>query len=148
MIPNILPKSLVDNPLLMQWVGFEGAGRVRISTGKVELGQGILTALMQIAAEELDVAPGRIDMVSGLSDESPFEGFTSGSNSTEVSGASVRLVCAEVRSLFLHGVAELLGCAVEELSVEDGRFLRDRAGTGHDYWNFADRVDLGQPARG
>ena len=103
---------------------------------------------MQIAAEELDVAPGRIDMVSGLSDESPFEGFTSGSNSTEVSGASVRLVCAEVRSLFLHGVAELLGCALEELSVEDGRFLRDRADTGHDYWNFADRVDLGQPARG
>src|SRR5690606_17919501 len=40
------------------------------------------------------------------------------------------------------------GCAVEELSVEDGRFLRDHTATGHDYWNFANRVSLAQPARG
>ena len=45
MIANTLPQSLIDNPLLSQWIGFEEPGRVRIATGKVEIGQGILTAL-------------------------------------------------------------------------------------------------------
>ena len=63
MISNTLPQSLIDNPILSQWVGFEQHGRVRIATGKVEIGQGILTALTQIAAEELDVAPAQIRIV-------------------------------------------------------------------------------------
>src|SRR6476646_9432994 len=46
-----LPKSLLDNPLLGTWIGFEETGRVRLATGKVEIGQGVLTALAQIAAE-------------------------------------------------------------------------------------------------
>lgn len=65
MISNTLPQSLIDNPLLSQWIGFEAPGRVRIATGKVEIGQGILTALTQIAAEELDVAPEQVRIVSG-----------------------------------------------------------------------------------
>ena len=60
-----LPQSLIDNPRLDRWVAFEAEGRVRIATGKVEIGQGILTALTQIAAEELDVAPERVRIVSG-----------------------------------------------------------------------------------
>ena len=51
-----LPKSLLDNPLLGTWIGFEETGRVRLATGKVEIGQGVLTALAQIAAEELDLS--------------------------------------------------------------------------------------------
>ena len=65
MIANTLPQSLLDNPLLSQWISFEEQGRVRIATGKVEIGQGILTALTQIAAEELDVAPEQLRIVSG-----------------------------------------------------------------------------------
>ncbi len=53
MIRNDLPRSLIDNPMLDRWVQFEGEGLVRLGTGKVELGQGVLTALSQIAAEEL-----------------------------------------------------------------------------------------------
>src|SRR5207253_1631990 len=52
MIANALPLSLTDNPILAQWIAFE-PGRVRVATGKVEIGQGIVTALTQIAAEEL-----------------------------------------------------------------------------------------------
>ena len=58
MISNTLPQSLIDNPLLSQWIAFEQKGRVRVGSGKVEIGQGILTALTQIAAEELDAAAG------------------------------------------------------------------------------------------
>ena len=108
-----LPKSLLDNPLLGTWIGFEDTGRVRLATGKVEIGQGVLTALAQIAAEELDVAPARLRIVSGETPTSPREGFTSGSNSIAVSGASIRLVCAEVRALFLRHVADRLACPVE-----------------------------------
>ena len=84
-----LPKSLIDNPLLATWIGFEEGGRVRLATGKVEIGQGVLTALAQIAAEELDVAPERLRIVSGETPTSPSEGFTSGSNSVAVSGSAV-----------------------------------------------------------
>src|SRR5205814_34872 len=80
---------------------FLDEGRVRVGSGKVEIGQGLLTALTQIAAEELDVRPDQIHLVSGETDISPAEGFTSGSYSVAVGGASIRLVCAEVRSLFL-----------------------------------------------
>ena len=115
-----------------------GNGRVRVGTGKVEIGQGILTALTQIAAEELDLRPEQVDLVSGQTDVSPAEGFTSGSYSIAIGGASIRLVCAEVRSLFLDRVAETLGCPVDELSVEDGKFLRAGKDTGRDYWSMAD----------
>nr|WP_246206277.1 molybdopterin cofactor-binding domain-containing protein [Propylenella binzhouense] len=143
-----MPKSLVDNPRLGTWIGFETAGRVRLSTGKVELGQGILTALAQIAAEELDVAFGRMATISGLTDASPAEDFTSGSNSTAVSGAAIRLVAAEVRALFLARLAERLGCAPAELEIADGRFLRAGEPTGEDYWSLAAAVDLDREATG
>ena len=41
-----------------RWVAFPSPGKVTISTGRVEIGQGVLTAMLQIAAEELDVALG------------------------------------------------------------------------------------------
>jgi nicotinate dehydrogenase subunit B len=147
-IANTLPQSLVDNPLLSQWISFEQKGRVRVGSGKVEIGQGILTALTQIAAEELDVTPEQLHLVSGETDVSPAEGFTSGSYSIAVGGASIRLVCAEVRSLFLERMAETLGCPVGELSIEQGKFLRAGKDTGRDYWTIADDVALHRRATG
>src|SRR6476659_6807759 len=141
-----LPKSLLDNPLLGTWIGFEETGRVRLATGKVEIGQGVLTALAQIAAEVLDVTPARLRVVSGETPTSPREGFTSGSNSIAVSGASVRLVCAEVRTLFLRHVADRLACPVGALSIEDGRFMRAGRHVGQDYWSIARDIDLARPA--
>jgi nicotinate dehydrogenase subunit B len=148
MIPNVLPQSLIDNPRLSQWVAFEEERRVRIATGKVEIGQGILTALVQIAAEELDVAPEQLRIVSGETDVSPSEGFTSGSYSIAVGGASLRLACAEVRSLFLDRAAGALGCPPAELSTADGKFPRAGRETGRDYWSMAGEVDLDRRATG
>ncbi len=148
MIPNALPLSLTDNPLLSQWIAFPEAGRVRVGSGKVEIGQGIFTALTQIAAEELDIAPEQVNLISGRTDISPAEGFTSGSYSVAVGGASIRLVCAEVRALFLERLAGTLQCPVQELSIEDGQFLRNGEPTGHDYWSMADAIDLRRRATG
>jgi len=145
---TVLPKSLIDNPLLGTWIGFEVSGCVRLATGKVEIGQGVLTALAQIAAEELDVAPERLRIVSGETSSSPAEGFTSGSNSIAISGSSIRLVCAEVRALFLRYVADRLACPIDALTIEDGRFLRAGRHIGQDYWSIAGEVDLSRPASG
>jgi CO/xanthine dehydrogenase Mo-binding subunit len=148
MIANALPQSLIDNPLLSQWIAFDAPGRVRVGSGKVEIGQGIVTALTQIAAEELDVAPEQVNLVSGQTDVSPAEGFTSGSYSIAVGGASIRLVCAEVRSLFLDRAAQALKCPLGELSIENGKFLRSGRDTGCDYWSLAGEIRLERRATG
>ena len=92
--------------------------------------------------------PEQINLVSGQTDISPAEGFTSGSYSIAVGGASIRLVCAEVRSLFLDRLAETLRCPLGELSIEDGKFLRGGKDTGHDYWSVAGEITLDRRATG
>jgi xanthine dehydrogenase molybdopterin-binding subunit B len=58
--PAKLPVSLAANPRLSSWVQFAGDGAVTVSPGKVEIGQGIVTALAQIAADELDIDLSRV----------------------------------------------------------------------------------------
>ena len=140
-----LPKSLADNPRLDRWLRF-AEGRVHVSVGKVEIGQGISTALAQIAAEELDISLDRLAWRAGDTQLAPDEGSTSSSLSIEVGGASLRLVCAETRALFLAEAARLLNAAAEELEVEDGAILHAGTPTGHDYWSLAPRVSLAHAA--
>lgn len=148
MIPNSLPASLMDNPRLDQWIGFPDAGRVAVRTGKVELGQGVLTAMVQIAAEELDVDIARIDLASGDTGQTPNEGYTAGSLSIQVGGSALRLVCAEVRALALEAAAARLGCEPGELEFTDGGVLRNGTATGLDYWSLAPDLDLARAATG
>ena len=68
-----LPPLLAANPRLDQWVRFPSPGHVTVSTGRVEIGQGVLTAMLQIAAEELDVAPDRILLQTGDTDLTPMK---------------------------------------------------------------------------
>jgi nicotinate dehydrogenase subunit B len=142
MIPNTLPQSLVDNPRLDQWIAFAANRTVALKTGKVELGQGILTALRQIAAEELDLASDRLTIQPGDTELAPHEGFTAGSLSVEIGGGAVRLVCAEVRARLLAEAARQLNVEPEQLSLRDGVFLQGDRPTGLDYWSVAGGVDL------
>jgi CO/xanthine dehydrogenase Mo-binding subunit len=133
-----LPASLADNPRLSRWLRFTASGQVVISPGKVEIGQGILTALSQIAADELDVALPRVVVQPVATPASPDEGVTSGSLSVQNSGAALRHACAEARAIFLGVAAQRSGVALEGLRVEDGRFLGP-AGEVGSYWELADR---------
>ncbi|MGH7301473.1 MAG: molybdopterin cofactor-binding domain-containing protein, partial [Candidatus Rokuibacteriota bacterium] len=81
--PARLPGSLNANRMLDAWLRINPNGTVTVFTGKIELGQGIATALAQIAADELDVDYGRIEMVTGDTSRTPNEGFTAGSLSME-----------------------------------------------------------------
>ncbi|HZN99569.1 MAG TPA: molybdopterin cofactor-binding domain-containing protein [Burkholderiales bacterium] len=78
-------------------VRFEADGTVSVMVGKVELGQGIVTALAQIAAEELGVPLEKIRMLPASTAYSPDEGVTSGSLSIQEGGKALRLACAEAR---------------------------------------------------
>ena len=88
--PARLPGSLNTNRMLDGWIRINANGTVTVFTGKCELGQGILTALAQIASDELDVAYERIEMVSADTARTPNEGMTAGSQSVENSGTALR----------------------------------------------------------
>ncbi len=115
-----LPGSLNNNRSLQAWIRIGGDGNATVYTGKVELGQGILTALWQIAAEELDLAPSRVRIFSADTALSPDEGQTAGSQSIENSGTALRLACAEVRAMLVDLAAEKLAVPANSLTVADG----------------------------
>lgn len=143
-----LSNSLKDNPRLDRWLKFCDDRTVRVGTGKVELGQGVLTALAQIAAEELDLRIDQISMMSGNTAEGPGEGYTASSWSIEHSGGAIRLVAAEVRELALKQAALRLNASPDELSVVEGVFLRNGIPTDFDYWAVAGDLDLAAEATG
>jgi nicotinate dehydrogenase subunit B len=115
-----LPGSLQNNRKLDGWIRINSDGTATIYTGKVELGQGILTALAQIAAEELDLPLARITMISGDTGRTPNEGQTAGSQSVENSGTALRMAGAEARAILLELAAKRLGVAPDQLTVADG----------------------------
>ena len=76
-----LSESLENNPDIDSWLQCCGDGKINVSTGKVELGQKLITAFTLIVAEELDVDPARISVITADTSKSPNEGYTAGSNS-------------------------------------------------------------------
>jgi nicotinate dehydrogenase subunit B len=104
-------------------------GRVTCFTGKIEMGQGIVTSLAQMLADELDVPVGRIEMVMGDTDRCPWDAGTWGSLTTRVFGPALRKAGAEARALLLDLAAERLGAPVERLSVRDGIIADKQDGT-------------------
>ena len=145
---SALPAVLTENPRLDRWLNFDAPGKVEISTGRVELGQGVLTAMAQIAAEELDVALERIVVLSGITELTPNEGYTAGSQSMQAGGIALRQACAEARARFLDHAAKMLGCAATELTLRDGHVLCNAAPTKFDYWSLAQSVSLDADATG
>jgi len=143
-----LPGPLEANPELNRWVDFPSPGKVTVLTGRVELGQGVLTAMVQIAADELDVAIEHITIRSGDTERAPNEGYTAGSQSIQFGGVAMRQACADIRALFLKQAAKVLGCQKGELSIRDGSVFRNGTSTGQDYWTLAGAIDLSVKATG
>ena len=145
---DTLPLSIQNNRRMETWLRFLPDRTLRLAVGKVELGQGNVTALAQIAAEELDVDLARISVLSGDTQDAPDEGQTTSSQSIEVSGRSVRLVTAEFRARVLDRLARRLNCSPDEITVADGAFHHGDAPTGHDYWSFASEEDFARDIEG
>lgn len=131
-----LPGNLNTNRRLDRWLRINRDGTVTVFPGKVEIGQGILTALAQIVAEELDVTYGRIRLAPTDTTYSPDEGMTSGSQSITDGGVALRYAAAEARDLLLQRAAARLGVSLEQLAVADGT-VTSRSGGSVTYWELA-----------
>src|SRR5690606_3140740 len=94
-----LPGNLKSTPLLDSWIRIDEQGKITVFTGKAELGTGIRTAFIQIAAEELVVPPAAITLITADTSLTPNEGYTAGSHSTADSGTAILNASAQVRNL-------------------------------------------------
>jgi nicotinate dehydrogenase subunit B len=134
--PGNLPFSLRNNRRLEGWIRLEADETVTVFTGKAELGQGILTALAQIAADELDVGFDKIRMVSADTSRGPDEQYTFGSQSVEQSGGAIRAASAEARGLLLAAAARRFGVRAEDLKAENGS-IAATDGRRATFWELA-----------
>ncbi|QNL50931.1 xanthine dehydrogenase family protein molybdopterin-binding subunit [Olivibacter sp. SDN3] len=126
----------IDSDLIDAWIRLDTTGFVTIFTGKMELGQGIKTALKQIAAEELDVSIERVRIVIADTGQTPDERYTAGSGSIEGSGMAIRKAAAEARQVLLHLAAEKLKSPIEKLAIYDGNIqLADNEKHATTYWD-------------
>ncbi len=95
-------------------------GKVTCFTGKIEMGQGIITSLAQMIADELDVALDSVQMLMGDTDLCPWDMGTFGSMSTRFFGPPLRAAAAEARIILLELASEQLKVPIEKLSVDKG----------------------------
>jgi isoquinoline 1-oxidoreductase len=95
-------------------------GTVSCYTGKIEMGQGIITSLAQMMADELNVPLSKVKMVMGDTDLCPYDAGTWGSLSTRVFGPAMRAAAAEAKEVLLQMASEKLGVAADRLEVVDG----------------------------
>lgn len=134
--PVRLPGDLQQNRQLRAWIRILSAEKsVQLLVGKVELGQGILTAVVQLCADELDVDIARVQVVSGDTDLVPNEGTTAGSFSMPNCATAVWQASAEVRAILLGLAAERLGQPASGLKVVDG-LVRGSGGAQVSYWDL------------
>lgn len=133
-----LPPSLARTPRLDRWLHLGPDGTVTVSTGKVEIGQGIKTALAMIAADELDVALHRIRMQTADTASTPNELITAGSLSVEDSGSAIRAACATARARLLQAAARALDVPKDTLAVDDGVVTSTVTNQRTDYWALLD----------
>ena len=115
-------------------------GQVTLFSGKIEMGQGVMTSLAQMAAEDLSVALESVHVVMGDTASCPWDAGTWGSMTTRFFGPAVRAAAAQARLILTDLAAQRLGVPRERLSAENGVVFvtgrRDR------------RVTYGELARG
>jgi nicotinate dehydrogenase subunit B len=114
------PGSLKTSPYLDSWIRIAANGSVTVFTGKVELGQGIKTALLQVAAEQLDTPFGALKLVTADTDQTANEGFTSGSHSMQDSGTAIMHAAAQARAILVAEAARRFSVTPDQLKTADG----------------------------
>ena len=142
-----LPGDLNSVRKIGAWIQINADKTVTLLIGKVELGQGILTAVAQICADELDIDWKQLKVVSGDTALVPNEGVTAGSFSMPNCGPAVRQASAEARKIRLDLAAEKLKGPADKLTVKDGIVSAPGAGSVS-YWDLAVGQALEREATG
>ena len=113
-----LPQSLVGADLVESWVRLRPDGCIEALSGKVELGQGLRTAIAQIVAAQLGIPVERVAVRAVATDVSPNERYTAGSRSIEDGGTALACAAVAFRRLLLARAAEILEAVPERLVVD------------------------------
>ncbi len=114
------PGSLATAPYLDSWIRIDADGAITVFTGKAELGQGLKTALRQIAADELDVPVDAIKLVTADTRLTANEGYTAGSHSMQDSGTAIQNAAAQVRELLIQEASRRTNRAADALRTKNG----------------------------
>ncbi len=125
-----------DTNLVDSWIRLDAEGQVTVLTGKTELGQGIRTALIQMAAEELDVDIENVSIINADTGQTPNERYTAGSASIESSGSSIRKAAASARYYLVKMAAEKWNVEPENLKTEKGNILSQNGKNKTTYWEL------------
>jgi nicotinate dehydrogenase subunit B len=118
-----LPGSLSRTPYLDAWIRIDADGTATAFTGKAELGQGIKTALLQIAAEELAMPIDRVKIITADTLLTANEGYTAGSHSTQDSGTALRNAAAQVREILIGEAGRRWSLPPEKLEAVKGEVV-------------------------
>jgi CO/xanthine dehydrogenase Mo-binding subunit len=141
-----LAGDLKTQPRLDGWIRLGADGRVTVFTGKAELGQGLKTAILQVAADELDAPLGQLSLVTADTGLTPNEGVTAGSHSMQDSSSAIRNAAANVRWLLTQAAARRWGLPPEELATSQGA-VKAPDGRTLTYAALAAELDLSVSAR-
>jgi nicotinate dehydrogenase subunit B len=137
-IPPSQPRPLPEDFNAFLLIGEDGM--VSAFTGKIEMGQGPITSLAQMLADELDVKVDQVKMIMGDTDLCPWDRGTFGSMTTRFFGPPFRAAAAEARAVLLQLGSEKLGVPVKQLGVKEGVIS--------DIMNRSKQVSYAQLARG
>jgi CO/xanthine dehydrogenase Mo-binding subunit len=115
-----LPGSMGRAQNVNAWLEVLEDSRIKIYSGKVELGQGIRTAIQQVAAEELDMELDNVEVHLAETGVTPNEGYTGGSTSVQNSAMSVRYAAATARQVLLKLAGKKLNVVIDDLQLFNG----------------------------
>jgi nicotinate dehydrogenase subunit B len=117
------PASGIAPDRLDSWLRIDAQGLATVYTGRTEFGQGMKTAMIQLAAEELSLDPHTVKIVSCDTALTPNEGYTSGSRGMADGGSTVRAAAAQMREILLQVAATKLGADAAQLKLENGKVV-------------------------
>lgn len=123
LVPQLIAAETAATPSparLDTWLRIGTDESVRVFTGKVDIGMGVQTALMQIVAEELDIPLARVELVMGDTSQTPDQGGVGGSTSISSGAKPLRNAAAAARALIEQLAAQQLRVPVEQLEIANG----------------------------
>ena len=109
-----------DEPGVNAYLRIGEDGQVTLYTGKIDMGQGAITSLPMMLADELDVNIESIDIIMGDTDLCPWHQGTHGSTAIRIFGQILRAAGARARAIHVQSAAEELSVDADQLEVTHG----------------------------
>lgn len=143
-----LTSETLQGPRIKDWLQVLEDGRVRIFTGKMELGQGIRIVIAQVAAEELNTDVDMIEVHLAETGVTPNEGYTAGSRSVSQSAMSVRRAAAAAAGIILDKASDKYGISRDKLYLKNGKVFSEEGGLTATFFEVLDgeQIEAAVPA--